>query len=495
MSADLLWGVLPYVTAVLFFTVPIVRMVFRPFSWTTRASSLFNKRSLGVASLMMHWGLLLVLLGHLSGLYGGLVGSGAAIAFFYWIALIGGVMVLLGSIVALARRVLSPEVRAMSQAEDYIVHLLLIPIVALALYQVIAHRIFGVAYTASAWVASLWTLNPQPELMDSASLITKWHVFLAMVFFTYFPFTKLVHFWTFPINYFVRPYQAMRTAHRRSKGAWEFALRSDKSWLTYGLALTLIGFLIAGSLLGRAAPPKTLTSASGAMLASSAGERGAIETGDLTGYVLYISQCARCHGLTGQGDGPGAESPTFAQPPRDLVEAQHRFISTANGVASDEDLARAIREGLEPAGMPGFDRLSEKQIDSLVRVLREMQAEPGPTPQPIRIPEPPASANLASGESLYQNNCASCHGQRGRGDGPLAQNFPIPTRDLTKPKEYKAGADPASLYQRIAAGVPPYMPPQRSNLNGDEIWAIVSYVRELQGRSSDLLADKGQSAP
>lgn len=470
-----LWGVYPYLCALLFFAVPIIRMSFRPFAWSTRASSLFSKRSLGVASLLMHWGLLTVFAGHLAGLYGGLLASRGAINFFFWSALVGGFMILAGSIIALVRRIAVPEVRAMSQAEDYIIHLLLIPLVSLALYQVLVHRIFGIAYTASSWVASLWTFNPQPELMDSASLITKLHVFLAMTFFAYFPFTKLVHFWTYPVNYFARPYQAMRTPRYRFQRRWEWALRSDKSWLIYGLGTVVIGFVIAGLMLGRAIPTSEVIASSVAMTVPNRAPAG-----ELSGYPLYMSQCARCHGLQGMGDGPGAGSPLFAQPPRNLVEGQYRFISTANGVASDEDLARTIREGLVPAGMPAFSRLSDAQIDSLVQVLRGMAASPPPAAQPIAAPAPPAQVDLATGEQLYQANCAACHGDQGYGDGAAGSVLPIPPRDLTQPWTYKAGATPQQVYRRIAAGVPPYMPPQHSNLNSDEIWAIVRYVESLQ---------------
>ncbi len=40
---NVLWGVFPYVAFTLFFAVPVIRMVFRPYSFTTRASGLFNR--------------------------------------------------------------------------------------------------------------------------------------------------------------------------------------------------------------------------------------------------------------------------------------------------------------------------------------------------------------------------------------------------------------------------------------------------------------------
>ncbi|MFQ5974504.1 MAG: respiratory nitrate reductase subunit gamma, partial [Alphaproteobacteria bacterium] len=239
---NLLWGVYPYVAFTLFFTVPIIRMVFRPYSFTTRASGLFNRRVQGYAMHLFHWGILLVLLGHIAGFIGGSLGLDAWVdPVFYWAGLVGGLMTLAGSGIALVRRIVVPEVRAMSQVDDYLVLVLLIAILGLALYQVIFLQTFGFAYTVAPWFASIWAFSPDPELMVGTSLITQIHVFLALTFFLYFPFTKLAHFWTLPINYFVRPYQSMRTNRIHSEDRWEFALRSDRSYLVYTASALVIG--------------------------------------------------------------------------------------------------------------------------------------------------------------------------------------------------------------------------------------------------------------
>ena len=471
-----LWGVYPYVCATLFFIVPVIRMATRPFSWSTRASGMFNRQTLGVASLLFHWGILLVLLGHLAGLFGGLLGSEASIQFFYWSALIGGFGVLLGSGIALYRRLAVPEVRAMSQADDYVVHLLLIPIVALALYQVLALRIFGIAYPASSWLASLWRLSPQPELMGSASILTQLHVFLALTFLGYFPFTKLVHVWTYPVNYFVRPYQSMRTVRYRFQRKWEFALRSDKSWLVYGLGGVALVLGAAGGLLGRAS------------VAGAAAQVGADASPDgrLTGPALYVSQCARCHGVSGKGDGAGAGSPTFAAPPRNLVAGGYRFVSTDNGVASDDDLRRTIARGLPVAGMPGFARLTEAQINSLVQVLGGLWADRPEPGAPIEVSPRPPSATPANGAPIYTAFCGTCHGSQGRGDGVAALAIRDPDGRLVRPSDLaagrlKAGSEPEQIYLRVAGGIPAgggayLMPAFRSALSPEQIWSVVRYV-------------------
>ena len=243
---NLIWGVYPYVAFTLFFTVPVIRMVFRPYSFTTRASGLFNRQVQGWAMHLFHWGILAVLLGHISGFIGGSLGLDFWVdPVFYWLALIGGLMTLTGAVIALVRRIVVPEVRAMSsQLDDYLVLVFLIAILGIGLYQVIFDEIFGLVYAAAPWFASIWAFSPEPDLMEGTSLLTRIHVFLALTFFAYFPFTKLVHFWTLPVNYFVRPYQLMRTNRFHSEGRWEFALRSDKSYLIYTASILVVGVVV-----------------------------------------------------------------------------------------------------------------------------------------------------------------------------------------------------------------------------------------------------------
>ncbi len=476
-----LWGVYPYICFTLFFVVPIVRMLVRPYSWTTRASGLFGSRLLGYASHLFHWGLLILLIGHVAGWVGGLLGLPGWVNFFYWSALIGGFAALAGSIAALLRRFTVPEVRAMSQSDDYLVQLFLIAILGIALYQVVIDQIFGLAYTAAPWFASVWTLSPQPELMASASLLTKLHVFLALTFFAYFPFTKLVHFWSLPINYFVRPYQVMRTMRYTLQRKREYALRSDQSYLFYAIALSVL-IVVGISLL----PSRPMLAG---MEASMAAPAPGIEA--QTGYPLYVSQCARCHGIDGAGDGPGAGSPTFASPPRDLVAGQYRFVSTDNGVASDADLYRTMLKGLPSAGMPGFGGLSNAQLRSLVSVLDHLwrdRTEPGQT---IAVTSRPATSDKtrSAGRQLYADACAMCHGETGRGDGDLAAEFLdlagniVPPANLAEGR-LKTSRDPEQIYMRIAAGIPGgesgSLMPSFSYLSSDEIWSLVDFLeREI----------------
>ena len=98
-----------------------------------------------------------------------------------------------------------------------------------------------------------------------------------------------------------------------------------------------------------------------------------IASGDI--QELYSRECASCHGQTGEGGLGGS-----------LVDDQWRIG------ASDEDIARAIREGAPELGMPAYgETLGEKQIRSLVVYIRELRHKASPPP-----PEGQPQAALAS---------------------------------------------------------------------------------------------------
>jgi mono/diheme cytochrome c family protein len=38
----------------------------------------------------------------------------------------------------------------------------------------------------------------------------------------------------------------------------------------------------------------------------------------------------------------------------------------------------------------------------------------------LRNPQPPTTTSIANGKKLAEANCVSCHGPKGKGDGPAA---------------------------------------------------------------------------
>ena len=47
-------------------------------------------------------------------------------------------------------------------------------------------------------------------MIAGAPLINKLHIIFALLFFAYLPFTKLVHVFSYPFKYMIRPFISMR---------------------------------------------------------------------------------------------------------------------------------------------------------------------------------------------------------------------------------------------------------------------------------------------
>ena len=64
--------------------------------------------------------------------------------------------------------------------------------------------------TVSPWFRSLFLLQPQPELMAEAMPSFQIHAIAGLLVFAIWPFTRLVHAFSAPIQYLFRPYVIYR---------------------------------------------------------------------------------------------------------------------------------------------------------------------------------------------------------------------------------------------------------------------------------------------
>lgn len=181
------------------------------FQWTTRSTGFFGRASIGPAALSLHFGILILFVAHLVGYVGGVFNLSSWVDFFRWAGMFAGILFLYGVAWALGRRIVIPQLRAMSIAEDYIVLILLMIIAGLGLYQSSVKLIFGVSYSVGPWLASIFKLQPDASLIAGAPLINKLHIISALIFFGYLPFTKLVHLCSYPFRYIHRPYISVRS--------------------------------------------------------------------------------------------------------------------------------------------------------------------------------------------------------------------------------------------------------------------------------------------
>ncbi|QFZ19788.1 respiratory nitrate reductase subunit gamma [Saccharothrix syringae] len=222
MTLDLLlWAVLPYVTITVLVGGTAWRYRYDRFGWTTRSSQLHESRLLRVGSPLFHLGLLLVLAGHVGGL---LVPASVT----RWLGLhdeayhlvsltaggLAGAAALVGLGVLLHRRLRTPAVRAATSRGDRLTFPLLALVLLLGMTATVLLNGVGGGYdyreTVSPWVRGVLLLHPDPALMHDVPLVYRLHALAAMALFALWPFSRLVHAFSAPLHYLVRPYIVYR---------------------------------------------------------------------------------------------------------------------------------------------------------------------------------------------------------------------------------------------------------------------------------------------
>jgi mono/diheme cytochrome c family protein len=102
----------------------------------------------------------------------------------------------------------------------------------------------------------------------------------------------------------------------------------------------------------------------------------------------------------------------------------------------------------------------------------------------LHSPWPLTAAVLQDGRALYQTYCRICHGERGRGDGPLAGKIPPPA-SYTSARV--TGFPPGRLFHVVTLGSGK-MPSYAGQLSADERWKVVAFVQLLQSQREPALA-------
>jgi len=87
---------------------------------------------------------------------------------------------------------------------------------------------------------------------------------------------------------------------------------------------------------------------------------------------------------------------------------------------------------------------------------------------------PGEDPDLVAGRSLYEANCATCHGERALGDGPMAASLPVKPVSLV---EHVGHHTFAELTRLVTTGIPPAMPP--AQVTEEQLRLIVDYVWTL----------------
>jgi nitrate reductase gamma subunit len=214
----LLWIILPYVAAAVFVVGHWWRYRHDQVHWTSRSTQLLDRRVLGWASPAFHYGALAAVGGHIIGMCippSVTETVGIPESTYRWFAGVAGGLAALVTVAGFAglmyRRATSDRVRGTTTRMDMFTYLLLTILIVLGTVMTFGYTLFtdnpeNYRVTISAWWRSLFWFQPNVAAATAAPVIYQLHAIIAWLFWASFPFSRLVHAWSIPLQYLGRPY-------------------------------------------------------------------------------------------------------------------------------------------------------------------------------------------------------------------------------------------------------------------------------------------------
>jgi nitrate reductase gamma subunit len=220
--AFLWWVILPYLALAVFVVGHIWRWRYDQFGWTSRSTALQERRLLKWGAPLFHYATFGAIAGHVIGIlipksfFDWLgVSEHSYHQFSGWAGSIAAIGILIGAAFLVFRRTMVPRVRATTDVVDYVALILLAIIVILGIYLTLGVQLLGSGYeyrdTVGVWFRSLFEGNPDVAAISTAPIMYQVHAVAAWAIFLVWPFSRLVHAWSYPLWYLWRPYIVIRS--------------------------------------------------------------------------------------------------------------------------------------------------------------------------------------------------------------------------------------------------------------------------------------------
>lgn len=120
-------------------------------------------------------------------------------------------------------------------------------------------------------------------------------------------------------------------------------------------------------------------------------------------------------------------------------------------------------------------------IVMLAFVPKSADQKPWPVPDAYKNKVNPVKSDaesIANGKSLYSTHCKSCHGTKGKGDGPKASQLDTECGDFST-TTFQSQTDGAIFYKTFEGRKD--MPSFKKKIaEANDIWAVVNYIRTLK---------------
>lgn len=222
-----LWIVIPYVAIAVFIVGHIWRYRRDQFGWTSRSNQLFERRLLKWGSPLFHYGALAAIGGHILGI---LIPKTATNAIgihehaYHLISAIAGTIAgaaaLIGLLILIYRRARVRRIAVTTSYVDLLVYSLLLFVIALGMADTVFHNALGAGNgydyrrTVAIWFRGVFALQDHAGLMASTPLVYQIHTLAAWAILALWPFSRLVHAWSIPLQYIGRPYILYRRRYQ-----------------------------------------------------------------------------------------------------------------------------------------------------------------------------------------------------------------------------------------------------------------------------------------
>ncbi|HSC04912.1 MAG TPA: respiratory nitrate reductase subunit gamma [Solirubrobacteraceae bacterium] len=223
-----LWIVIPYVSIAIFIVGHIWRYRRDQFRWTSQSTQLLERRLLKWGSPLFHYGALAVIAGHVIGI---LIPKSATRALgisestYHFIVAaipgtIAGLACLLGFLILIYRRAAVRRVAVTTSYVDLLVYALLLYLIVTGDIETVFHNLLAgsSAYdyrrTVSIWFRGVFALQDHIRLMSTVPFVYQLHAVSAWAIIALWPFTRLVHAWSIPLQYIGRPHILYRRRYQ-----------------------------------------------------------------------------------------------------------------------------------------------------------------------------------------------------------------------------------------------------------------------------------------
>ncbi len=210
---------------------------------------------------------------------------------------------------------------------------------------------------------------------------------------------------------------------------------------------------------------------------------------EMYGRMMFTKMCAHCHGFTGEGT--GWDGQYLDVKPANFTAADARGLS-------DGDWFSRVSYGLQDFAMPSWGEWMPLQnrwnvIEYIKKNFTSTNAQQPPqTLASVQTNQSAVPANFLTlsqanwldeghtidpkqGETLYNQYCAQCHGDQGKG---LSANQM--TNGLNYPAAMPQNMTESYAYWRMAEGVPnTLMPPFKVLLDNTDFWNLMGYLEQI----------------